>query len=56
MGKLNWKRYLQGCALLMVLVVSALAQTVPSEADKAMQEGLAQMKSGNFTQAAAAYS
>jgi tetratricopeptide (TPR) repeat protein len=57
MGNLRWKRHLQGCALPVVLVASALAQTVPSEAVKqAMQEGFAQMNSGNFAQAAAAYS
>jgi tetratricopeptide (TPR) repeat protein len=57
MGNSEWKMCLQRCALLMVLAVPALAQTTPNEAvNQAMQEGLAQMKQGNFTQAVAAYS
>ncbi len=56
MGNSEWKMRLQGCALLMIVAVPVLAQTVPSEAvSEAMQEGLAQMKQGNFTQAATAY-
>jgi tetratricopeptide (TPR) repeat protein len=42
--------------MLIVLIVPALAQTAPNEAvNQAMQEGTAQMKAGNFVQAAEAY-
>ena len=55
MGNSKWKKYLQGCALLIVLAVPALAQTASDQAvNQAMQEGVAQMKAGNFAQAAAA--
>ena len=56
MGNLRRNWSLPGCAVLMVLIVPALAQTPPDEAvSKSMQEGFAQMKAGNFVQAAEAY-
>jgi tetratricopeptide (TPR) repeat protein len=56
MGNFEWKMRSYGCALLMVLAAPVLAQTAPNESvSRAMQEGLAQMKDGNFTEAAAAY-
>jgi tetratricopeptide (TPR) repeat protein len=55
-SNLKRKRYLQGCALLIVMVGSTLAQTAPGEArNQAMQDGIAQMKAGNFVQAADAF-
>jgi tetratricopeptide (TPR) repeat protein len=56
MGNFDWKMRLEWCSLLMVLVVPVLAQTGPNEAvSRAMREGLAQMKQGDFAEAAAAY-
>lgn len=56
MGNLKWKKYLQGCALLIFLAVPALAQTASDQAaNQAMQEGVAQMKAGNFAHAADAF-
>ena len=56
MGNFEWKMRFHGGVLLMVLAVPGLAQTAPNEAfNRAMQEGLTEMKQGNFTQAAAAY-
>ena len=50
----NWN--LPGCAMLMAVLVPALAQSAPDQAvNRAMQEGTAQMKAGNFAQAADAY-
>jgi len=47
---------LQAFLLLVVLGVPALAQSAPNQSvSQAMQQGAAQMKAGNFAQAAAAY-
>lgn len=47
---------MQNFMLLFALGLPALAQTEPNDSvGRAMQEGVAQMKTGNFSQAAAAY-
>ncbi|MGA2849348.1 MAG: tetratricopeptide repeat protein [Terracidiphilus sp.] len=56
MGNLRRNWNLPGCAMLMAVLVPALAQSAPDQAvNRAMQEGTAQMKAGNFAQAADAY-
>jgi len=51
-----WKKRAPICALLVALAVPALTQTAPAETvSQAMQTGAAQMKAGNFSEAAAAY-